>query len=902
MNIRFVEVLLLIFLSLTFVSLCHAQLPSGSGADTRALEQQLQNMDAAQLSRINIDDISDAQLQAMLLRMQDAGYTLSDVELAMRARGMSEVQVQKLKTRLQKLGTNPAKRGAKAGVDRMRYDNSAPERNDDWLITGKDLEIQEEDNDNIALRRQIFGYHIFNSEALTFEPNLNIPTPANYQLGPGDEIIIDVWGASEQTYMESISPDGYIKIPALGMIYLNGMTMEQASERVISRLSEIYSGLRGSSPNTYAQVSLGQVRTIKVHVIGEAVRPGSFDVSSLSKVSHVLYLSNGPNVNGSLRAIDVIRDDSVLATIDIYNFLIGGKLNNNITLRDNDIVRIRPYIGRVEVNGEVKRTGIYEVKEGETFADLLTFAGGFTENAYKARIKVRRNTGSQKEFLDVSEENYGDRPVLNGDEILVEGILDRYANRVQIKGAVFREGEYELTDGLTVAGLIEKAQGLRGDAFMERATVYRSEPDYTYSVQSFNLRDILKNTENDVALQREDIVHISSIYDLSDELYVKIYGEVKSAGSYPFYESMTVEDLIIQAQGLRESASGSQIEIARRNDAGEKSPNNIAEIFVISIDKNLGMSPTDQRFVLQPFDYVFVRKAPGYQPQVTVKVEGEARYPGEYALEKKDERISNLLKRSGGLTEEAFPSGATLIRRTEFNLPVADEKQRMQNLVSILEDMEKEQEKNLYVTGSEAQILQEQRLREIREALASYSEAMGNADIGREGLRIRRQRLEQLIQRNSLSQETNPEQYQYETIGIELDKIIASPGSKFDLILQDGDILSIPRELETVRLRGEFLYPITVRYDGSLTFKNYVSRAGGFTDEARRRKSYVLYANGSVDRTTKFLFWNDYPPIEPGAEIIAPPKPERRGLSTGEVVALTSALATLALTIANIMR
>ena len=862
-------------------------------AQTEDELNQLQNMTPAQLSTFNVDDLSDAQIQMFMDRLGESGLSEAEIELALESRGLPQAQVDKLKERMSKLQLGGMKTGT--SLDRARTRETPQIKEDDLVKILTDDFDEILDRDELEKHKRVFGYKIFNSENLTFEPNLNIPTPKDYILGPGDEVIIDVWGASEQTYQEFISPEGYIKISNLGPIYLNGMTIERASERIRARLTQIYSGLsarQGASPNTFAQVSLGQLRTITIHVIGEAQRPGSFNVSSLSTVAHALYLSGGPNYSGSMRKIEIIRDNKLSAEVDVYDFLMNGVLENNIVLRDGDIVRIRPYFNRIEVNGEVKREGIYETKEGEVFSKLIDYAGGFTENAYTKLIKVRRNEKGEKLFADLALDELDEIKTKNGDQVIVQGILQRYANRVQIKGAVFREGEYELIEGLTVKKLIELAEGLRGDAFMERGLIYRTNEDYSYSVIPFSIRNLLKGVENDLVLKREDLIQISSIYDLNDEQYVIVNGEVKQSGTYPYFHNMTVEDLIIRAGGLRESASGSMVEVARRIENSDiKETNQTSEIFTFSISKSLELNTEDSKFTLMPYDQIFIRKSPGYEPQVTVKIEGEVLYPGMYALKKKNERISEIIKRAGGLTSEGYAQGATLIRRTEFNPPKTNEQLRLENLSQLLESVEKRSNEEDFTLESEAELLQQKRLQNVQNELDEYNE---NEDlgIGREGIRMKRERLTELIEKDSIDLAASA--LQYETIGIDLDEILKNPGSKYDLILQDGDIISIPRQLQTVRLRGELLYPITVRFDQGLSFRDYVSKAGGFSEDARKKKTYVLYANGSVDRTRKFLFFNNYPKIEAGAEIIVPKKPDKQPL--------TASVATLALVIQQLVR
>ncbi len=859
----------------------------------------------SQIASVNIDDISDAQLQIFLERFNESGLTEKELEIALASKGMPRAQIQKLKARIAKLKSTSISSGS-TGYDRVRTREELAFRQDDLFQSlTKDYEelVSQEEKEKL---KKIFGYNLFNSELLTFEPSLNVPTPKNYVLGAGDEIIIDVWGASEQTYQEIISPDGYIKIPNLGPIYLNGLTIEDGSVRIKSRLTQIYSGLSSSGgrrPNTFVQVSIGQVRTIRVSVIGEAISPGTFNVSSLSTVGNVLYLSGGPNINGSLRNIELLRDGNVIDQFDGYDFLIKGQIVKNVRLQDRDIVRVLPYENRVEISGEIKRPGIYEMKEGETFEDLILFAGGFTENAYSGIVKIRRNNGITREFVDLTNKEFGLQSPQNGDYVMVGGIIDRFENRIQIRGAVFREGEYELTEELTLTQLIEKAQGLRGDAFLERGTIYRTKEDYSNEVISFNIRQILKGEEKDISLSREDVINIPSIYDLKEEFYLQVFGEVKSPGVYPFAEAISVEDLLLKAGGLRESASGSHVEVARRVKDVEQNGNrnSTAEIFTFSISETLALSAEASNFILQPFDQVYIRKSPGYQQQINIKVEGEVLYPGFYALEKKDERISDILKRTGGLTSEGFAKGATLIRRTEFNPPKSDDLIRLESLQQMKQNNETNQILQENYSLSETEALLFKRLNDIEQQLENY-DLESDAEQGREGLNVKRNRLKELLEKDSTLIQEGLELVKYETIGIDLEKILGNPGSKFDLILNDGDIISIPKKLETVRLRGEFLYPITVRYDETNSFNDFVSQAGGFTENAKKGKTYVLYANGSVDRTRKFLFWNNYPKVERGAEIIAPEKPERRKMTTAEIVAISTSMASMALIISRILQ
>jgi protein involved in polysaccharide export with SLBB domain len=857
--------------------------------------QTLANMD---LTYIKVDQLTDAQIRAYWQRAQKSGLTQEEIETALLARGLSQTELMKLKQRINAIASGQFDTGRGFNEVRTRQDNTQ---------RGDFIDILKEDPEEKIIseyQKKIFGFSLFRREYLTFDPSLNIPTPKNYQLGPGDEVIIDIWGASEQTYQQTITPDGYIMISNLGPLYLNGLSIDRATERLKSRLSKIYSWIQpqdGSRPNTFMQVSLGQVRTIKVTIIGEVETPGTYDISSLATVFNALYLSGGPTVNGSFRQIELIRNNEVHVVLDVYDFLVRGIQKNNILLADQDILRIQPFLNRVEIVGEVKREGIYETLENETFEDLIRFAGGFTENAYKALIKVRRNTSTEKRIMDVRLENFPNSIPLNGDYVIVNSILDRYENRVQIAGAVFREGEYQLTDGMTVLELIEKAEGLTGDAFLERGTIFRTNDDFSTEALAFNLREMLKGEAEDILLQREDLIKVASIYDLREEFYVTIGGSIRSPGNYSYMEGMTVEDLILESGGLLESADIKTVEIARRvrEDRVMGTTRDIAEIFNFSLNKDLSIKNEEERFILQPFDNVYIRKSPNYQAPIKIKVEGEVPYPGEYVLEKKDERISDIIRRAGGITEEGYMQGATLIRRTEFYEVPTEIENRYQDLLGIREQL---QDKFSYTDNldlTESERLRSKRLADLEKKAEAY---MGREELetSREGARQRRKQLQELGEEDTTVVDIDLKQF--ESIGIDLEQILKDPGSKYDLILQEGDIISVPKQLQTVRLRGELLYPITVRYDNRYHFKEFIAQAGGFTEEARKGKTYVIYANGSVDRTRKRLFlFNNYPNIDPGAEIIVPQKPKRQPMSAQAWVALSTSIATLALVVERLV-
>ncbi len=884
------------YLSIVFLTVILSQ-PMDIIAQNIPQQPTPQSLATMDLSTIKVDDLTDAQIRSYMQRAQESGLTEEEIEVALIARGLPQSELLKLKQRMSALASGQRETGR--GIPEVRTRQAKPQ--------GDFIDVLKENPEEKRIeeyQKKIFGFSLFNTDRLTFDPSLNIPTPQNYQLGSGDEVIIDIWGASEQTYQQVITPDGYILIPNLGPIYLNGLDVDRASERIKARLSKIYSGLKppdGSNPNTFMQVSLGQVRTIKITVVGEVRTPGTYDISALATMFNALYLSGGPTMNGSFREIELIRNNQVFAVLDVYDFLVASLQKNNVQLADQDIIRIQPFRNRIEVVGEVKRQGIYETLEGETFEELIQFAGGFTENAYKALIKVKRNTPKERRIVDIRMNEFDTSYPQNGDYVIVNSILDRYENRVQIAGAVFREGEYELTEGLSVLKLIEKAEGLTGDAFLERGTIFRTHEDFSTEAIAFNLRELMKGESEDIKLQREDLVKITSIYDLREEFYVTVGGAVRGPGNYPFMDGMTVEDLILQAGGLLESADINTIEVARRvrGEGSGTSTGRIAEIFNFSLNKDLSIKNEDDRFILKPFDNVYIRKSPNYQAPIKIKVEGEVLLPGEYVLEKKDERISDIIRRAGGITDEGYIKGATLIRRTEFFEAPSEIENRYQDLLNIREQLQDKYAYSDDLDLTESEKLRSQRLADLEKKAESYK-GREEAEVSREGARQRKERLEELELQDTTAIEIDIKQF--ETIGINLDEILKNPGSKYDIILQEGDIISVPKQLETVRLRGELLYPITVRHDDKFRFRDYLAQAGGFTEKARKSKTYVIYANGTVDRTRKrFFLANNYPKIEPGAEIIVPSKPDKQPLSVQAWIAISTSIATFALVVERLI-
>lgn len=628
---------------------------------------------------------------------------------------------------------------------------------------------------------RIYGHSIFKEYDLTFAPNENMATPENYKLGPGDEIFIDIWGANETTISRIISPDGFIKIDLCGPLTLNGMTIKEAEEYLRRKLGKIYS-LTGEDAQSQMKLTLGSVRAINVNVMGEVTWPGTYYVSSLSSIYHALYAAGGITELGSVRNILLFRDGKEIANVDVYDFLINGNVAEDVILKEGDVVLVPTYDMLVSVGGKVKRPMIYEMKEGETVKNVLDFAGGFKGDAYKANVNLLRQSEREMQLFTVLESQYDKFQVMDGDSLTVSPVLDRFENRVEVKGAVYRPGAYQFCEDInTVKKLISIADGLKGDAFMNRAIVQREKPDFTYETIAFDLAAVMNGTAADVALQANDVLFISSIHDLQDMGSFTVSGEVARPGTYLFAANTTVEDAIVQAGGLLESASTAKIDISRRikDPASTEVSDTLSYTFTYAIKDGFIVGGDD--FVLQPYDQIYVRKSPSYNVQNHVTVSGEIVYPGLYALSQRESRLSDLVAEAGGTTKWAYVKGAKLVRQ---------------------------------MTAEEKAILE------------ATLNALGNAKGAIEGL-------------------VDPAQSEY-TVGIDLTAALENPGTDADVVLREGDRLIIPEYTNTVKISGNVMYPNVVTFDGKMNVRKYVTMAGGYGYKAKRSKAYVVYMNGTV--------------------------------------------------------
>ena len=683
---------------------------------------------------------------------------------------------------------------------------------------------------------KVFGRDIFNNSNLTFEPSLNIATPVDYRLGPGDQLVIEVWGASQANITQKVTPDGYITIPDVGPIQVNGLTVQAASNKIRAKLSKIYSGMGTTNVDlsTDVKVSLGQIRTIQVNIMGEVAQPGTYALSSFSTVFHALYKAGGISQLGSLRNIKVVRGGRTVATVDVYDYILHGRSHSDIRLQEGDVILASPYDALVLVKGKIKRPMYYEMKRTESIRTLIDYAGGFTNDAYTSAVTVERNDEKERTICSVDDMNYGVFKVKDGDVVSVGAILDRYNNRIEIKGAVYRPGFYELGKEIsTVRDLITKADGLLEDAFTNRAVLHRENLDKTLEIISVNVKGVLDGTEPDITLQRNDVLFIPSKYDLEAKGTIEISGEVYSPGIFPYAENTKLEDLIIMAGGLTESASKVRVDIARRlNDPNStKKQKEISKMFSFAV-KDGFVVEGDPGFILEPYDQVFVRRSPGYTPKVNVSITGEVEFEGSYALNERNERLSDLIAHAGGLTGFAYLKGARLERQL-----------------------------------TEEEYLQ---AKELLTMVASNNQISGNDSI--------------II----------PAVSRTYTVAIDLEKIMSNPHSSLDPVLQDGDAVIIPQLMTTVQVTGSVRKPNAVVYNPDMKLKDYISEAGGYAERARKSGTFILYPNGHIKELGRNASAKE---IVGGAKIIVPQKSKSQwnlGTTLSSITTSVSMLAVIA--------
>lgn len=758
--------------------------------------------------------MSDEQVVEYVLQQQEKGMSQNDIVKNLIRRGVTMEQVNRLKAKYSK-----QEKGVVGNTDiykkvRTRNKPETDIKRDYMLksaksqtgqstvkkpgeLTDEELMLQELSfimPDSLDLymemnkeepKKKIFGRNIFSNKQLSFEPNLNIATPANYRLGPGDEVIIDIWGASQNTIQETISPDGAILVEGLGPVYLNGMTVKEANNYLQTELRKIYSGVSDNESASGIKLTLGQIRTIQVNVMGEVENPGTYTLSSFSTVFHALYQAGGMNEIGTMRAVKVYRDNQLLATLDIYDYILNGAMKQDIRLMDDDVIVVGTYDCLVNIAGKVKRPMFYEMKRDESVGSLLEFAGGFAGDAYTKNVRLVRKSGRDYQIFNVDELDFSSFHLMDGDSLNVDSVIPKFSNMVEIKGAVFRPGMYQIGNRVTTVGeLIQAAEGTMGDAFVNRAVLHRKREDLSLEVISINVKGILDGSVADILLHNEDVLMIPSITDIQEEQVVSIHGEVAFPGTYVYAANTTLEDLILQAGGLNEAASTARVDIARRikRSGATTSNNETAETFTFSLVDGFVVNG-ESAFALEPFDEIYVRRSPGYYEQQNVKIEGEILFPGTYALTKKNYRLSELITAAGGLTDEAYVRGARLERT---------------------------------MTPEE----------QVRMKAALRMSKLGNDSID--------------VDKLDLGSTYN--------VGIELDKALASPGSEIDVVLREGDRIVVPQYLNTVKINGEVMYPNTVSFIDGKKVKHYIEQSGGYTSNAKKSQAYIVYMNGTIAR------------------------------------------------------
>jgi len=791
------------------------------------LSAQVQNLNLEQLAYINVDQLSDEQIQSFWEKAQAQGYSITDLETAARVKGVPVSQITKLRQRIMTLSTSVKKRTATSG--------NKPTSSEQEIFgrTGRETK----DSIMVTKKSRVFGYDFFQNPKISFAPTINVPTPESYIINTGDELLVEVWGAAESSTTQKVDNQGNIILPMAGKVHVGGLNFVEAKARINTALRKIYAGIsapEGSYAKVYTGVSIANIRTVKVNIIGEVEAPGTYSLSALSTVINALYASGGPTENGSFRNIQVVRGGKTITHLDIYNFLLKGSQEGNINLNDQDVIIVPPYKNQVEVIGFVKREGIYEVKEGEKLSSLVDYFGGFKSNAYKDIMVVERIVGAKREVKEVPFSDAGKFAMQGGDKLLVHKLSDIYHNRISITGAVYQPGNYAYSEGMTVLDLIDKAAGVREEAYLNRAILFRSIDRVDKQSLNFSLKDLLEKKQT-IALQPNDSLHIYGRDSLIAKPMVRIEGAVRKPQKFAYAKGLYPADLIIMAGGFIEGADQTQVQVARQlNDTNFKT---ISKVYTVSLSKEGGDS-----IALEPNDIVTVRYEKGYVPQQVVKIEGEVSFPGFYAILSKEERISSLIERSGGLAPYAYVEGATLVRKKDKN-----------------EKDDKAQEKQL------------KKLKKTDKDLT-------------------------LIE--TKEEENTPEASEYR-VGINLKKIMENKNSYQDLVLKDGDVLIIPSEKQTVEVKGLVLAPSLVRYEKGKSTRSYINSAGGFSDNAQKKSVYVVYANGDVKGTSRFLFFRSYPKVAPGALVIVPEKPEKKSLSTTETVSVMTALTTLAILIYN---
>lgn len=787
------------------------------------------------LSTIKVDYLSDDDLAKISAQLKSNNATIEQVEPMALSKGMTQTEYNKLRIKINEFEKKNSKGDSKDNKSKLVTKDS-----------GRKQEVIKNEKVKDSVNALIFGSELFDNPTLNFEPDLKLATPMNYVLGPGDELQVSVYGVQEYNASIPVSVEGKITIDYVGQIAVSGMSIEAATQKIKAAIARVYSTVR--SGQSQVSISLSQIRTIKVTIVG-GKQPGNYSISSLATVYNALHLAGGPGKNGSYRNIELIRNNKVYRNIDIYKFLVKGDQSDNVSLKENDVIRIPAYSQRVTVEGEVKRPGIFEMKKGEKFSDLLNFASGFNEFAYTASVNVLQKTGKEFKVHDINESEYNTYQPQSGDVFRITKILNRFENRIKIEGAVFRPDYYSYSEGMRISDLVTRAEGLKEDAYTKRARIIRLKTNLTTEIVNVDLSAALSgDLSADIELKREDIVTVYSILDFREEYKVTIDGEVKNPGEYEYFENLTLNDLVVQVGGLTGSAS-KRVEIARMVKSDEIDDANPKRIELVELEITADNNEQIKNFVLKPFDVVNIRRMAVYEKPEMVKVSGAVTYPGKYVLANKKETVYNVVMRAGGLTSIANLDGMKIKR------PIKEE--QIEQLESINLNLEKKQ---ISEDGKELDV-------KNKDTLSS-----------------------------KLSKKLRDE-LKFATIPVNWEKIVKDKNHYSNVTLFPGDEIEVAVYNEGVKVTGNVLLTSEIPYRSGKGFKYYINSVGGVDNKGWKRKAYIIYPNGKAAVTGSFLFFRSYPKVLPDSQIVVPEKPERKKMSTGEWVGIGSVISSLALLI-----
>ncbi len=798
--------------------------------------------------------MTDDQIITFIQKESEKGTSQQQIVTELIGKGVTTAQLQRVRRKAQtmlqtqKNGGSLIGNGGKVSTQRTQYDQYGQPidveeqmRNQPLGSSQTAFGIEPDDSLMIYMEakdetRRVFGRDIFNKQNLTFQPSTNMATPANYVLGPGDQVVIDVWGASQQKFAETISPDGNITIEGVGLIRLGGLSVKKARSVLQSHLEQRYSDCQFN-------LSVGDIRTIQVQVAGEVNMPGTYSLSSLSSAFNALYAAGGINDNGTLRDIKVYRAGRMIATVDVYDYLINGNSAGDIRLQDNDVIVVGAYDCLVNVTGKIKRPMWYEMKSSETVKQLMTYSGGFTGDAYTDKVRLVRKAGAEYSVHTIDEFDMATFTLKDLDEVQVDSVRARFSNMVEVRGAVKHAGQFQLGDKIqTVRDLLLAADGLSEDAYQERAVMHRQKDDLTLEMVGIDVKGLLEGRIADIPLKKNDLLFIPSHTEMLGERKLTINGEVLYPGIYPYADKTTIQDLILQSGGFTEAASLARVDVFRRvRDAKAVMDNKqSAESFSFSLDEAYALTQ-DTVFYLKPYDEVYVRKSPAYEPQQNVTVRGEVSFAGQYGMTSKDYRLSDLVKAAGGFTQLAYVPGARLMRRMT-------EEEKLQRDNSL-----KQEQIRMYEESMK------------KEVTSSFEE------------------MDTLLSMKLNLDDTYP-------VALDLETALKEPGSLEDIVLREGDVLTIPQYSNTVKISGEVAHPISMNYVKGKDLSYYIAHAGGYGNKARKGNVYAIYANGGVEKVKR----HSSKAIQPGCEIVVPTKPEKTGMATSEIMAIASGGASLA--------